>query len=68
MDRPPELRIDGGAARTHICDRCGSEMVEHHCKIRCPNCGYVRDCSDPRAGGAGASAYSWHRGAAARRA
>ena len=29
------------------CDICGSTMIEAHCKLRCPNCGYTRDCSDP---------------------
>jgi hypothetical protein len=29
------------------CDLCGSGMVEHHCKLVCMNCGYIRDCSDP---------------------
>ena len=29
------------------CEICGAEMVERKCKIRCPNCGYTRDCSDP---------------------
>jgi uncharacterized Zn finger protein (UPF0148 family) len=32
---------------THHCDLCGARMFEKHCKIRCPNCGYIRDCSDP---------------------
>ena len=35
------------AAHDLICDICGAEMVEQKCKIRCPNCGYTRDCSDP---------------------
>jgi rubrerythrin len=30
-----------------ICEICGSEMVERSCKIKCPNCGFTRDCSDP---------------------
>ena len=30
-----------------VCDICGARMVEHNCKIRCLNCGYTRDCSDP---------------------
>ncbi|MGH7409073.1 MAG: HVO_2523 family zinc finger protein [Candidatus Methylomirabilales bacterium] len=29
------------------CDRCGTTMVEHHCKLQCPRCGFTRDCSDP---------------------
>jgi len=31
----------------HHCERCGARMVEQRCKILCPNCGSVRDCSDP---------------------
>lgn len=31
----------------YVCDICGSPMLERHCKILCPNCGYQRDCSDP---------------------
>ena len=29
------------------CDLCGSAMLEWHCRIVCPACGYQRDCSDP---------------------
>jgi hypothetical protein len=29
------------------CEICGGHMVEQKCKIRCPNCGFTRDCSDP---------------------
>jgi Zn finger protein HypA/HybF involved in hydrogenase expression len=32
--------------RIQICDRCGSEMIEEHCKVACPNCGARWDCSD----------------------
>ena len=32
--------------RDYICDRCGSEMHEHNCKVTCPNCGNRFDCSD----------------------
>ena len=29
------------------CEICGFPLVlEHHCKIICPNCGFTRDCSD----------------------
>jgi hypothetical protein len=31
----------------HVCERCGEPMEEQKCKIVCPNCGYLRDCSDP---------------------
>jgi hypothetical protein len=29
------------------CDLCGSLMIEWHCRMMCPMCGYQRDCSDP---------------------
>ncbi len=29
------------------CDLCGSLMLEVHCKLVCPMCGYQRDCTDP---------------------
>jgi predicted RNA-binding Zn-ribbon protein involved in translation (DUF1610 family) len=35
------------AERKEICDICGTEMFEVHCRFFCPGCGYVRDCSDP---------------------
>jgi predicted RNA-binding Zn-ribbon protein involved in translation (DUF1610 family) len=31
----------------HVCERCGERMEERKCKILCPNCGHLRDCSDP---------------------
>jgi hypothetical protein len=34
-------------ADSPVCDLCGARMLEHHCKLVCPNCGYMRDCSDP---------------------
>lgn len=34
-------------SRDPICEICGSRMLERHCKVQCPNCGYTRDCSDP---------------------
>lgn len=30
-----------------VCDLCGSPLQEIQCKLRCFNCGYTRDCSDP---------------------
>ncbi len=32
--------------KVYICDRCGTEMHEHNCKVTCPNCGNRFDCSD----------------------
>lgn len=34
-------------ARTWACGRCGAVMIELHCKLRCDNCGFMRDFSDP---------------------
>jgi hypothetical protein len=33
--------------RTWECDVCGTDMLDLHCKLRCVNCGFTRDCSDP---------------------
>lgn len=31
-----------------ICEVCGGEMFyTAACKLKCPRCGYSRDCSDP---------------------
>ena len=37
----------GGATAAQTCERCGHDMYDRHCKVICPNCGYLRDCSDP---------------------
>ena len=29
------------------CLLCGGKVLEQSCKIRCLNCGFTRDCSDP---------------------
>lgn len=30
------------------CEVCGGEMYyTGSCKLKCPRCGYMRDCSDP---------------------
>lgn len=42
VDRTARPRPGG-----YMCDICGSPMLERHCKILCPVCGYQRDCSDP---------------------
>jgi rubrerythrin len=34
-------------ADIYVCDVCGAEMLEIHCKLICPRCGFTRDCSDP---------------------
>ena len=31
-----------------VCEVCGAEMYyTASCKLKCPRCGYMRDCSDP---------------------
>ncbi len=34
-----------------LCANCGRELVERGCKVRCTNCNYFEDCSDPSAPG-----------------
>jgi hypothetical protein len=34
-----------------LCANCGKELEERGCKVRCKNCGYFEDCSDPSAPG-----------------
>ena len=29
------------------CILCGGETRDNSCKVKCRNCGYTRDCSDP---------------------
>jgi uncharacterized Zn finger protein (UPF0148 family) len=38
---------EGGASTATVCDLCGAPMIDRHCKLTCPVCGYQRDCSDP---------------------
>ena len=34
--------------KDEYCDICyGIMIIEVHCKLKCANCGYTRDCSDP---------------------
>lgn len=43
----PAPGAEGASGAEHVCDRCGSAMIERHCKIVCLRCGYQRDCTDP---------------------
>ncbi len=29
------------------CPRCGMDLYRRHCKYVCPQCGVIKDCSDP---------------------
>lgn len=46
---PPEAdpAPDVDEEPVYSCDLCGARMLERHCKLVCPACGYQRDCSDP---------------------
>jgi rubrerythrin len=44
--QPEESRREAPLGRVYLCDRCGFEMIERHCKVVCPNCGSRYDCSD----------------------
>jgi rubrerythrin len=44
QERSIEMAVQSDVYR---CDVCGNEMLEIHCKIICPQCGFIRDCSDP---------------------
>ena len=37
----------GHSPAAPVCEICGTLMYDRHCKIVCPGCGYLRDCSDP---------------------
>jgi len=43
----PEDGAGSAVAGVHRCDLCDEPMLELHCKLVCPACGYQRDCSDP---------------------
>lgn len=48
--RPPPLAGSLGrrfAPAAGRCEFCGHESLDRHCKVVCPRCGAVRDCSDP---------------------
>ncbi|MEK9502852.1 hypothetical protein [Gaopeijia maritima] len=40
-------RVSDPESPAIVCECCGAEMFDRHCKVLCPNCGYQRDCSDP---------------------
>lgn len=48
MKLATETGVNGVSARDlWQCDICGTAMLDLHCKLRCTNCGFMRDCSDP---------------------
>ena len=47
MMRALFVQINANNTYDLTCEICGSTMIERSCKIKCPNCGFTRDCSDP---------------------
>ena len=44
---PDDAAVSVPGKKTWACDICGTVMLDLHCKLRCTNCGFMRDCSDP---------------------
>jgi hypothetical protein len=32
--------------RKPTCPLCGEPLLDRHCNLMCPNCGYTEDCSE----------------------
>ncbi len=47
--RPPRPSTDAAAEDDddRSCWICAGPVLKRHCKIVCPRCGFMRDCSDP---------------------
>ena len=41
------ISCEAGAEVVEPCILCGAETLDNSCKVKCLNCGYTRDCSDP---------------------
>jgi rubrerythrin len=46
-EKPTGDEAPSSTTLTFYCDLCGTAMLDRHCKLTCPICGYQRDCSDP---------------------
>lgn len=46
-DRAAPQNISSSGHAVRECDICCNVMLDMHCKLRCTNCGFMRDCSDP---------------------
>ncbi len=47
IQEPATMKPAASPEKRPLCDICQTPMVGIHCKLRCPNCGYTRDCSHP---------------------
>jgi hypothetical protein len=37
---------DNSPDPSRFCPNCSTELVDHRCKLKCPQCGYYLSCSD----------------------
>jgi len=42
----PLERETAPADPSRFCPNCSSELVDHRCKLKCPQCGFYLSCSD----------------------
>jgi len=43
---PPQADENQLPEEAFLCPLCGAAMFGIHCKLKCPNCGYMEDCTD----------------------
>jgi Zn finger protein HypA/HybF involved in hydrogenase expression len=43
---PITCSLEADAEPWRWCPRCGHELENHKCKLRCPRCHYFMSCSD----------------------
>lgn len=45
MSTQPQPRT-APADHSRFCPNCSSELMDHRCKLKCPQCGFYLSCSD----------------------
>jgi hypothetical protein len=43
---PQPIRPLTNYSLSTICPSCGAPTIRHACKVRCPRCGFMWDCSE----------------------